>query len=467
MDQLLESSRNTLVGFNRNAEKIGYPESVRDPAWTGERPPSRVEEDRPNLFDLGNEAISQPIEFELFDTDLQRLLGAETNEDLRRWLEECVPCSSRIAFRWQMQPIQIIKPVLDLVDDLGAQLDGLEMRFRSRNLDGFCRLLNALRRVCIPDIVTMISSLTFLMRQYASQCMDINIDWTVVLGPILKGILDALSGLVANIDTVLVSSLDCALAELASFAALENTTRALIGTTQAVAQQYREAGEALLDGLPLPGVTVEEYDRQVRLTPHDPGDYPRPPETPRINSIRRVRPYTSSYDATEFFSGISARGNTSLSEAFNNPFFGDATFLEKLILPVREAKDFLQGLLDNLRYSLESAQTLVSGTLRLQLGNYGIILLLTDLIGMLAAIIRLIASNRNVTDWCSELNANPTLLENAVAPWLGVVDIENSGGDLIVRRGSEVTGVVRTCSGGASAVDNAVLERWIADLERR
>jgi|15BtaG_2_1085339.scaffolds.fasta_scaffold00452_16 hypothetical protein len=485
MDMVLASSAKALaMGRTANAKRVSDPEETDAGAQVHNDINIIAADESGELqtegcadSELGNETVEiKPPSFVVgtsgsigFDADVNDLLNGPHDSSkkidaLGDYLSECLGCDLRLTFDWQLQPLDLLGSVGDLLGDINLALDKFEGFLDPFDyLVDLCDLLNGLNFLCIPDLVMILMSLKMLLKSYLTFQLGLKIDWTLLIGPLLKLILGAISTLLQQIAGIIVAPLDCAYAALMTVAKLQDELVQTAAVANAVATRAADRVTGGGDDGVLDDFEGTVDSRWKNLSPdsetvdarNDKFDI----DIPAVSSSTSVG---SSETFVSVIQGFEIDANTTLPEAVESPDFTRANPFKKLALTVREAKNFIMSLVRKILLANDSLQGLVSGSLGLSLGNLGLLLFVKDQVNMILLIIKLLSQNRDVGDWCSYLEENPAILERELNG-LRVVPTKES---LQLVLGAEVVGEVKTCFNDRSPTQNALLKQWVADLKR-
>jgi len=356
-----------------------------------------------------------------------------------------------------------------------------------KSLGNLCDLLNQLKSFCIPDLIALLLSLKLLLKKHLTAAFQIKLDWTVLLGPILKVIIDSIASLLENILAVLLAPIDCVLAVLNTANDLEKAAR---GFTEGLASMTNQTGD--YSGNQAQGGTGVDSDFKVSgLTARDVKWDPNAKEGNKAPDPGKLQV------SDRFFNGPQAGGggkglggskgtgfgvessagftlptgfilkkDTNTLNALKDPEWVNSTWLEKLIVPVQEARQFIVDTVGNILKALYSLEALVSGGLGLNLDILSILTFVSDMINLIMMIIKLIQKNKDVSDWCSFLEENPQLLEQHLRDRFGPVRVEVSDDkELALRLGPNIVGTIQTCTNARTSFDQQLLQQWIDDLK--
>jgi len=436
-----------------------------------------------------------------FDADFNELFGGEGDPDKKgdtfgSYLEDCLGCDLRISFDWQLQPIDLLGPLAGLLADINATLDQFEgFLDENRLMASLCDLLNGLNFLCIPDLISILMALKMLLKSYLTFQLSIKLDWTMLLGPLLKLILDAIVTLLQQVAGIIVAPLDCAVAALMTVAELQNqlaSTAALAGAvgarvadrTQGVVQDAK-AGQDVLSGLESNTTTAGTRITDVEGANNfvDAKSDAFDVTIPAISTSQTSNPLLggagsgggSSESTAQVDGGAGAEAgfsfpaafeldsDTTLPQALQIPEFLQSNPFTQMALSVKEARDYIMNLVRKLVLSLRSLEGLVSGGLSVNLGNLGLLLFVRDMIRVVLAIITLFSQyGGNVKDWCEFLRNNPEALE-AIDRGSTAEATEKS---IVLRKGPRVVAEIKTCFNDRTDAQSALMQKWILDLKR-
>lgn len=449
-----------------------------------ERSLKRVDTARKDLH--GEDGKSKGLKLIDEDVDLAELFG-DGKSPLANYLQDCLGCNLRLKFDWQLKPFNLLAPINGFLDTMMAALDRLLDRINPfKILEDICWALNHFAALCPQDIIIALMAIKFLIKKYLLQMFNIKIDWTVLLGPLLKAILGALTDLLDNIMALILAPLDCTLAGL-------KTTNDLLHATEDFVNSVKTAGAQLdgffstakTEGFGNSIVSTEQSGfmgkdvswAQPGKTPVDdqvfPGLENLDPGQLEVSSPVKLGSPENPDAAFRLPTGFNLVGNTDIQTALANPAFKTSTWLEKIIVPVQDAIAWIKQIFDNILGSLHSLENLVGGGLALSLDNLGILLFLADVVSLLMLIIKMLTSNLQVKDWCSFLQKHPSILENALNPNLQAPNVqvrargEGDNVELVLTRGPEQNqlGVIKTCVNNRTSADSSMLATWIKQVE--
>lgn len=416
-----------------------------------------------------------------FDEDLQSLTGTGNVQD---YLRECMGCDLRLTFDWQLKPIDLLLPIGNLLADINAAIDSFLNQMNPFSaIENLCDILNGIHWLCIPDLLAILMSLKLLLKSYLTFQLKISLDWTVIIGPLLKIILDAITSLIQAIAGVLVAPLDCVLGALRSVAELEKQLASTLDMGAALASRVKEragqVGDVLQgEGLDVGDDTENRLDvlfKDVAVVAGSSGSIGTSdksiidltaPTPPSLRTSIRKGETEPEWSEWSFPSGIELTSKVRLPEAIKDKRFNFSHWTTKIILAVQEAKQYILDLVRKIIGSLNSLQGLVSGGLSIQLGNLGLILFIKDMIALVVLIMRLLQEHKGVKDWCELLSNHPEILEGGLSSGKSKINVTKGDKVLILAQGPKVVGTVKTCASSDSGPQQQMINQWINELKR-
>lgn len=419
-----------------------------------------------------------------FDADFNELFGGDGGTDKKgdtfgSYLEECLGCDLRVDFDWQLQPIDLLSPLADMLGQMNATLDQFEgFLDENRLMASLCDLLNGLNFLCIPDLISILMSLKMLLKSYLTFQLSVKLDWTMLLGPLLKLILDAIVTLLQQVAGIIIAPLDCAVAALVTVSSLQDELASTAALAAAVGSRTADRTKGVVDDLKSKEDVLSGLEGNTTITGTRWRDVDGASEfvdakkdqfdvtIPAIETNSRV---AGSEDVGKnlnsgfsFATGFELDSATTLPDALKNPMFLESNPFKQLALSVKEARDYIMDLVRKIMISLRSLEGLVSGGLSVNLGNLGLLLFLRDMIRMVLAVITLYSQYDSVDDWCEFLRNNPEALE--------VIDkgsrAEVTEKSIVLRKGPRVVAEVQTCFNDRTDSQSALMKKWILDLKR-
>lgn len=479
MEMILEGSKKTLQKVASSREsKADVPAALKGADSPFSATPFGVEVTPGGETDPNSEAprIPQLPKVGLqggVNMDLDFLGLADQSEGgklLKKAIGDCLGCDMRVQFDWQLKPLNLLGPLQDMLDQINGSLDSFEQMIDPlQAVEGLCRAMNDFSFICIPDWVNMLMALKMLMRKYLSVSLKFKLDWTVVLGPLLKLIIDGVQAILEGIVGLLTAPLDCSISALEGMEELANAAKGIADDAQAAAEMFNSntTNQAVgrMQDQNVADTLVNDVTWQQEQDTDQAG-------TPAIGQMRvgqrRSKAPKRNESAFSFGAGVDLTAQGGLDQLMKDPSFRSQPFSFQMTESIKESKQYVSKLSEKINRAAASVNQLIGGGLTLQLGNIGAVLFVRDMLAMVTVIIQLLSKHQNVKDWCEWFDENPDVLQNLLAPVVGGGTLEIATvepGRLQMTSGS-FSRVVSTCISGQSAQQQHVLSKWIADLNR-
>lgn len=391
------------------------------------------------------------------DADLMELMG---DSALKQALEDCYECDLRLSFDWQLKPLDLLGPIAEMLAEINAAMDTIDgMLDPFANLEGFCAGMNNFSLICIQDWVSIIVSLKMLLQKYLIQSIKMTFDWTVLLGPLLQIIVEAVVSLINQAGAVLTGPLDCAIDTLSSLSDLEREARDLVATTAGLANAVGNTASGAGGGI---------FDEDIFTLLEKDIDWNKEDDeaTGTLSATTRSASAEASGNTDfSFLSGMNLEKDKNFIDDLGSSDFQNKNLTGQIERTVREAKSNIDKLINDLNQSLESVNNLVGGGLKIQIGGLAAMLFISDMINMVMVIINLLNSGANPSDWCQYFDENPDALDEQFARRMGIRVARSKENTLVFSKGPQVR-EFSTCLNETSEVDSSVLSAWIADLNK-
>ena len=137
--------------------------------------------------------------------------GEVTAQDIKDAARECFDCDLKVEFDFQIKPINLLSEIMPLLNKIGAILDNIINELKPFDLlANLCNLSKNIRIFCLPDLLSILVTLEGLIKRYMGDAFKLVLNWTFIIGPIIKGIVDIAATLMEQIRRLLVAPLDCA-----------------------------------------------------------------------------------------------------------------------------------------------------------------------------------------------------------------------------------------------------------------
>lgn len=373
-----------------------------------------------------------------FDANLYDLLAKldDPNVDkATKYLQECLSCNLRANFGFQFKPLSLLDGFKQVLDQLNVALDKLIPRLEpNKMLEELCHMMNMLNDFCIQDLVLILMSFKLLLKQYLTNAINIRLDWTFLIAPLLKLIVSFVSSLVDAITAGVSGPIECINSAVLSIAQVAQNMIQLAG-------QVYEAGDELSKSIQNPS-----------------GDF-KAGTTGTVGNKDNVP------------KGFFVRANMTLEDAMNDPAWAKAKPMQQLAVTVNSARMYLKNLKDKIKSTLSSLLSLTGGGFVFNLNLSGIILLIHDLGSLINMIINIRMSNTKPKDWCELFKQNPAILENvfkSINPNYSLDLVEVTGvTSFNLVHNNEIIANIPLCVSSRDTEMNDLLRQWLNEIEVR
>jgi len=396
------------------------------------------------------------------ETDYGKLLGMSPADAAKfeAYMAECWNCNTRITFNWQIPLVDLLGPIFSLLNDINNILEKLEDLTNPVNfLRNFCRWMNWFSLVCPADWIALLMALKMLFTKYLTFALSAKLDWTVLLGPIINFIVDALSSLIQQIAGVVLNPLDCLEGIFMTLATVEYQAKDTYATMKAAKEEFLDRLKEIKGGEIIPNAEAslvftglywdpvkKKFVRSDQLI-----DGKKMTGLP--DGVKNINPWA------QFVSGAEFTTARTMKEAIEKPATDDL-FFNKFVSAIAEAKDNVSNFFNEILLSLTSIKGLVAGGLSVQLEAYGFMLLILSIIRLVIMIINLIKENKDVTDWCQFVEEHPDKLEDALKRFVDPTSSAKEGTVTV----SGHTLPLSACISSRDPQESVMLSKWISEL---
>jgi len=107
-------------------------------------------------------------------------------------IEKCIDCGERPTSEFSFKPIFAMDGFRDLLNSLDSTMDSLMQQLDPYSfVNGLCPFLDGFaNRTCKYDLKAMLGLLTMLMGRYSMAALEMTLNWSTLLGPLVKGVAD-------------------------------------------------------------------------------------------------------------------------------------------------------------------------------------------------------------------------------------------------------------------------------------
>ena len=337
-------------------------------------------------------------------------------EDMDSYLENCWSCMLNLDFSWQVPPINLLAEIENLLKMLEDLIDWMLSRYDSSYdflKEMLCDWDWIWKLLCLPDLIALMAMLRGLLMKYMMDFFGLTLDWTGIVGPIIKAVVDALAALVEQLVALILQPIECLIGVLKTIDAFIHGVADLAVSSWDFGAHIGNIFGGDFTGFSGKGNTGGTFQATVGqennmkfaaawsdIVP-DWGDNNKGPNKTDDPGEAAAQSVSWTGPAT----GFSFSAGTTLSGATEKGVFKKPEFnaLGSMILGLQELKSWINQLAQQLIYAIKSLSLLFGGQLKLSVMKSGLIMLVIDMIALVKAIIELFANG--LDGFCSEEEA--------------------------------------------------------------
>jgi hypothetical protein len=125
-------------------------------------------------------------------------------------LEDCYNCNLRADFKWQLKPLNLMNELNKLIDQLHGTIDDILTSLEPFDfLKGICDFKGKFNFVCAADWMALLMAWDGLLSSYFGQLVRLSLNWTFIIGPFIKWIIDSAGVMIDVVRRALSAPLDC------------------------------------------------------------------------------------------------------------------------------------------------------------------------------------------------------------------------------------------------------------------
>jgi len=311
------------------------------------------------------------------------------------YAEECWSCLLKLDFDWQIQPVNLLSEIdrlLQQIEDLSDFMIG--RADPTKALNWMCQFDWMEKLVCPTSLIALLTMLSMLLMKYQMDSFSISLDWTAIVGPIIKAIMDAIVGLIESILALARTPLDCLVGVLRTIDGVmksgEKLGNSAVGLANYIGSDRNPIGGLVtqIAGNQSPDAFHYNVKEEKNLGKPDPATFSDvvPEWTPTQKEPKKHKAPLKQ-QKSDVTTGFTVAGNSILSEeVMKKPDFQG---LDVAILALQESRQWIEELAKNLIVGLRSLGKMFGGHLGISIGKAGLIMLVMDLIALIKAIIQL------------------------------------------------------------------------------
>tara|TARA_B100000131_G_scaffold321606_1_gene372817 strand:- start:43984 stop:45750 length:1767 start_codon:yes stop_codon:yes gene_type:complete len=366
-----------------------------------------------------------------------------TADELLDYFDKCLDCDLKMEFSWQLQPLNLmlgfedfLRDIEEIIDEILAMLNPNDM------LLDLCDFFDGFSFICIPDLIMLLLALAMLIKKYVMLAISFSFDWTMIIGPIIKWIVDAIAALIQQIMQIVIAPIDCAIGIFQSVQEVIDAADELQDTMMAAGQAL--AGQATLgmtdlggidaSARPTPGITsttapnIAGKESGFSLARDVTGNMASGISkgtggwlkidkdsggTASEKAAERTIPTGFTVGVNDTFQTFFDKRRQAKADGTNKiPAIGDIKTFKRAILALQDFKQMIVDFFSQILFVVKSLNALFGGKLALNVEAMGIIMLITDLIKLIQIIIAL---KKGGLENCDELRDNPEKVMDAIS----------------------------------------------------
>ena len=171
-----------------------------------------------------------------------------TEEEKDRTLANCIDCGDWPEFdlEWPVFGLDGLQNLLDAInnclDDIMKQLDPYSF------MNGLCPFLDKFAKAnCALDLRALIALLNMLLARYSLSALKLSINWGIIIGPIIKAIVDFLGSAIELLMRYVSYIFDCMRSFLRVIKDTLSQAERIIEQSQQLAAQIKNSSQQLFD----------------------------------------------------------------------------------------------------------------------------------------------------------------------------------------------------------------------------
>lgn len=380
-----------------------------------------IEEEKPFIEYTGNGTItfnakvSNPDLIASAEKGINEYLGTKiSSKDLRNGLSECFDCNLRPSFDFQIRPINLLSEIMPLINKLSNIIDMLLNELRPTNLlKSICDLSANFRFWCLQDILNVIIALTGLTKRYQSQFTKIALNWTFIIGPIVKLIADLAVKLMEQIRRIIIAPLDCASGVISSVLNFQESLVSKVDELKAFANTFpnQEAWNKKTTNKLTP--YEWEFSRMDTLESSFEKEKQRLARERKLKQekkrVEKINKKLTEYMNEEFLNYTidSKESEEALNEELKRIEKQESgNMLRNLLFAINSSKQWVNDMFANLLLGVKSLNGLISNSLELSIKLGTWILMIFDIVKVVQVIVSLFQSG-GLGNLCKDLEEDP------------------------------------------------------------
>jgi hypothetical protein len=167
-------------------------------------------------------------------------------EDKDRFAQKCFECGDAPEWdvKWPVFGLEGLETLMDsinnCIDDLMKQLDPYNF------LNGLCPFLDKFAQAqCELDLRALIALMNMLLARYSLSCLKLSLNWGVLIGPLIKAIVDFIANAIEYVIAYVSYIFDCMRNALQVIKNIFAQAQQLLAQTQQLMNQFADSGSAM------------------------------------------------------------------------------------------------------------------------------------------------------------------------------------------------------------------------------
>lgn len=320
------------------------------------------------------------------------------------YLEDCWSCLLNFDFNFQLPAANLTSEIDRLIKMLEDLLDWMLQRFEKSYdflKDMLCDFSWLWSLLCLPDLIAFMAMLRGLLTKYMIDGLSLSLDWTGIVGPIIKAIVDALAMIIEQVVALIMVPIDCMISVIQTIDAFGKglyetmDTATDFGThiknifTDSSIGGLGSAGKPGNDGQ---GFNIEHGTGNSQKWPAGWGNAFDFSYDPKAQDAARAARNSGTRESTAMGSGTSWNLNLSngLTKETEQGSFKKKgwNWASTSVAALAELKNWIKDIAQQIIFAVKSLSLLFSGQLKLSVMKSGLIMMIIDLIAFVTAIVK-------------------------------------------------------------------------------
>ena len=361
----------------------------------------------------------------------QELIDNMTNAE---FLENCFNCTWDINYGFNLPPIEILGALEKFLKEIEDILDWIIDKINPTNMaQKLCQLFDLFKWYCPPTWILLLGMLKALLSKYMMQSLRLKLDWTAIIGLIIKTLIEWLAALLEQLKRLITMPMDCIRNIIAMFSSLYKAFGQAGDAIHTFGNYYftsnpdslwdKDSATSILSGEAWKNSGYEEFidvdspasgewaglwpntevrntfsndekswadtsnasdPNTARIAEEDP-DWPGPPKVNK-GGKKSFGSHPGNTPAGWLNNkGIDVAGQTMAPRAKQemSKFTQKYNPMENLMVMINDFKKWIEDLFNRVIQTLKSLQALFNGNLTLNIQNMGFIVMLLDMISLI------------------------------------------------------------------------------------